>query len=270
MRSYLSIIAARVVHQPQSIRPRVGSSYESPGPRMRILEPIAKRQIVQSRRASESGNEQAEPPSVAENIVEYEKTARASRADIRPAAFEAAGRVASLQPEIKPVAPQPPSPPIRVSSGQPELDSALTGGKHRVETSDHKDDRSRPGAIRSESAHTEPPAIEIIEKTNVIESAPAPAPAEPGPMTTSKLRFEPSFHAGIVVRPKLVGSEGKTPTFEVPLSSQEAPQSIRITIGRVDVRAIMPQPANATNEVRKAATAGPMSLDEYLKKRNGP
>ncbi len=267
MRSYLSIIAARAVRQPQPIRPRVASLFESSGPRMRLLEPISKKQVVQPRRANEIGDEQAEPAGVAKNIVGGDKTVETRHADTKPAAFEAAGRAASLQPESKPVSQQPPSPLIRVVSPQLESDGELTRAEQRVETADQKEDRSRPAAIQSELARTESPAIEIFEQTNIIESA--PEHAAPGSMTAGKPRREPPPYAGVAVRPELVASESKASALEATLPSQETRQSIRITIGRVDVRAIMPQPATATNEIRKAATAGPMSLEEYLKKRNG-
>lgn len=268
MRSYLSIIAARAVHQPQSIRPQVGSLFESPGSRMRILEPIAKKQVVQPQRASESGNEQSKAASLIENIAGRETGPQSSYTEIRPAAFEMIRRVANLQPKIKPISEQTTPRPVRVASRQEETNRKRTEDERKVETLDQKEDRSHPAAIRSELARDEPPVMEIIEETNVIESA--PEPAVPGPMTaTSKLHREPPFHAGVIVRSELAASEGKTPTFEVPLPSQEAPQSIRITIGRVDVRAIMPQTPTATNQVRKAATTEPMSLEEYLNKRNG-
>ncbi|GKS56835.1 hypothetical protein YTPLAS18_03620 [Nitrospira sp.] len=200
-------------------------------------------------------------------MVVREKRARAPHTDIRPAAVEVAGRVASLQPEFKPVSEQSPSPSIRGASRQPESDSEPAKGEQRAETPDQKEERSRPAAIQTESAHDEPAAIAIIEETNVIGSA--SEPASPGLITASEARREPPLHTGAVVRPELVTSESKVPALEAPLPSQEAQQSIHITIGRVDVRAIMSPSVTATNEVRKAPTAVPMSLEEYLKKRNG-
>ena len=46
----------------------------------------------------------------------------------------------------------------------------------------------------------------------------------------------------------------------------ELPQTISVTIGRVDVRAIFPQPL--TQRVSHARPPAPMSLDEYLKRRS--
>ena len=267
MRSYLSILAARSVNQTPQIRPRVASLFESAGPRIKLLERIVKKQVVQPRRANESGHERAEPASVAEDFVGREKTARTSRTDIRPAAFEAAGRLANLQLEIKPVSQPPPSPPIRVSSRQPESESEPAKDEQRFETPDPKEARSQPAAIQTESAHDEPPPIALIEETNLGGSA--PEPASPGPISTGRPRREPALRAGVVIRPEIVTSEPKAPALEALPPSQEAQQSIRITIGRVDVRAIMPQPATATNAIRKAVTVGPMSLEEYLKRRNG-
>lgn len=269
MRSYLRTIAARAIQQTQSIRPQVASLFESSGPRVRLLEPISKKHVVQPRRASETGNEQSKPASLIENIAARETGTQSSSIEIRPAAIEVIRGVANLQPQFKPIAEQTTLPPVRVISRRQEANSELTRDEQKVETLDQKEDRRHPAAIQDESARVGPsPPIEIMEETNVIESEPE-LPVLGSTTATSKPRRERPLHGGVIVRPKLAASESKAPAFEAPLPSQEAPPSIRITIGRVDVHAIMPQPATAAKEVRKAMTAAPMALEEYLKKRNG-
>ncbi|MBX3234557.1 MAG: hypothetical protein KF814_00275 [Nitrospiraceae bacterium] len=263
----MNIIAARAVAQPQLIRPRVASVFESSGPRIRLLEPIAKKPVVPPQRASKSGNEQAEPAGVAENMVGLAQSARSSRAEMRLAALKAAGRRANLQREIQPVLQQPLSSPIRSASRQPESENKPAKGGQRAETPDHKEYRPRPTAIQSESVHDEPPTISIIEEANVIESTREPAAL--GPIAPREARSKPPLHTGVVVRPELVLSESKAAPLEAPLPSQEELQSIHITIGRVDVRAIMSPPATTTTAIRNAPATVPMSLEEYLHKRNG-
>lgn len=56
-----------------------------------------------------------------------------------------------------------------------------------------------------------------------------------------------------------------TPNEATQFPEPETPQTISVTIGRVDVRAVFPQPQ--APRVRRAHPA-PMSLDEYLKQRS--
>jgi len=52
-----------------------------------------------------------------------------------------------------------------------------------------------------------------------------------------------------------------------PTAEAVEPQTISVTIGRIDVRAVFPQPpAPRGSRTEKAAA---MSLDEYLKQRSG-
>jgi len=84
-----------------------------------------------------------------------------------------------------------------------------------------------------------------------------PAPAQP---------LRPSTPAIIVRQPD---SPPIMPTRRVMKQSDEAvepPQTISVTIGRVDVRAVFPQPpASRVSRTEKPAA---MSLDEYLKRRS--
>jgi hypothetical protein len=84
-----------------------------------------------------------------------------------------------------------------------------------------------------------------------------PAPAQP---------LRPSTPAIIVRQPD---SPPIMPTGRVMKQTAEAaepPQTISVTIGRVDVRAVFPQPpASRVSRTEKPAA---MSLDEYLKRRS--
>jgi hypothetical protein len=48
--------------------------------------------------------------------------------------------------------------------------------------------------------------------------------------------------------------------------AEPAPRNIQITIGRVEVRAVLP---SASGERRPAPSATRLSLEQYLKRRNG-
>ena len=62
------------------------------------------------------------------------------------------------------------------------------------------------------------------------------------------------------------------PTTRLPVAQQPIPVApprpeIKITIGRVDVRAVMP--AQPVARARPAASSAPMALDDYLRERSG-
>jgi hypothetical protein len=269
MTGYLRTLAVRALQQPPSIRPRVASLFESPGPRLRPPEPIGKRHVVQPRRASETGNEHVEPLRLIENNVGRDNARPPSSPDIGPAGCDVARRVTHLQPERTPISDQAPHPPVRAAARESDANGERTRGDQPADISDHNEDRAHPAAIQSESARAEPPpAIEIIEETHVIAAGPERGVPALMP-TANRPRRDLPLHAGVIVRPERAASEGKAPALEAPPPSRDVRPSIRITIGRVDVRAIMPQPATMAHDVRKAATPGPMSLDAYLKKRDG-
>lgn len=58
----------------------------------------------------------------------------------------------------------------------------------------------------------------------------------------------------------------KTPSGAVAESS---PPNIRVTIGRIDVRAVVPDSKSTPNPAPPCQTHVPLSLEEYLKRRNG-
>ena len=45
--------------------------------------------------------------------------------------------------------------------------------------------------------------------------------------------------------------------------------TIRVAIGRIEVRAIMPPPATPTRQTAPTTPRPELSLDDYLKQRNG-
>ena len=84
-----------------------------------------------------------------------------------------------------------------------------------------------------------------------------PAPAQP---------LRPSTPAIIVRQPN---TSPIMPTRRVMKPTAEAvePQTISVTIGRIDVRAVFPQPP--APRVSRTERPAAMSLDEYLKQRSG-
>lgn len=99
-------------------------------------------------------------------------------------------------------------------------------------------------------------------------------PVKPGPTAVSQNRSEtPSHQAARIMKsgplvaiPRLTPLPISAPTPSQNLDSTAAAPTIRVTIGRVEVRAILP-PAPAPPRANPARANSVLSLDEYLKQR---
>lgn len=112
-----------------------------------------------------------------------------------------------------------------------------------------------------------------------IESRPQPEPREPPPelKPVSRAATEPPSAIADPVGQRQGDKRGwlETPPALPPgpalsRNSSQAPPTVQITIGRIEVRAVTPQrqtpaPVRRVSRPRQPA----MSLDDYLKKRNG-
>jgi hypothetical protein len=149
------------------------------------------------------------------------------------------------------------SQPARPSSALPESQTEFPIEK--------KDDRLRPiesgPKVRSHQASSasRPEAVDIT-----IASPPAPVPP-PSPLATPIVSQRTTQ---IVVQPELIShfKPAATPAVSLLQPSPKEPPAINVTIGRVEVRAVMPRVA-----VPKPAPPSPpkLSLEDYLKQRNG-
>jgi hypothetical protein len=101
------------------------------------------------------------------------------------------------------------------------------------------------------------PAGAGVTASNSPEPARKAAKALPGPQR-------------VVVQPQVTAPRRSPPAFP-PLSRQQGrnePPAIHVTIGRVEVRAVMPPPTPPRPAAPPPA-APKLSLEEYLKQRNG-
>lgn len=92
-------------------------------------------------------------------------------------------------------------------------------------------------------------------------------PAAKGSDASSAVRAAPAVLPAILAPPSpLVPRRGAAPRLEVPPPTSNAPV-VNVTIGRVEVRAVVaPPPAR---ERRKTAAPKALSLEEYLERRHG-
>ena len=127
-------------------------------------------------------------------------------------------------------------------------------------------DRPPPGHEPAESPREEPPLKEPrhglrrkVEASNVAEDRGETARQSPRPVAPAREPFAPTVIASSPQRPE--------PATAAPSHQAAGPPTIRITIGRVEVRAVAP--AAAAVAVPRAASRPRLSLEDYLKERSG-
>jgi hypothetical protein len=100
----------------------------------------------------------------------------------------------------------------------------------------------------------------VVEPEIIARPGPAVAASEPPQLPDGKSR--------IVVQPEIAAHRKAPESFSVPgqLPSANEPPAIHVTIGRVEVRAVM-SPSAPPKVASRAAPK--LSLEDYLKQRNG-
>ncbi len=288
--SYLNTLVLRSVEQPQPIRPRLASLFEpvagARGPSIKTTSTRIPSRI--SRSLGDSSHSRAMKPQT--RIMES--------AEDRPATGVVMKSAAGGEIETEPVMPKDQQPDRVANKSLPKQLPAqapdLTGKAHRKATRrnpiagaetikiadvtpqlvptrqdlrvneqdlpvNEQDwtagDRTRPEILVTETRETK-----LIEKLIQAESEsklrPEIGSAKPGPQGAS-----------LMVKPQVAADRRPVPS--ITPDTPESSSSIRITIGRVEVRAIMPEAPSAPPESSQARAYRPLALDQYLKKRNG-
>ena len=264
--SYLSTLAARALDQPQPIRPRLPSLFEpAAGPRVNFREVTLNKRNKQAPR---------QPPDAEQSNVSQNSKSRTS--SIRPKAVFTSAEPLSRQAErgrqsIKSLSEsvQPSAEPKHVD----ERGADRISEKRGIETANEKAaDNPRVAATTSSSDGATKPNVQIaravtIEPTKVIEAERA-ARSQPETHETKSHQPDAPRAQSIVLKPDVTTDRSESVFIQPPLIAPDSPRSVKITIGRVDVRAIMP-PAQSNITVARQPAMKALSLDEYLKQRNG-
>ena len=251
MSDYLTNLVTRTLSPEAVVRPRLPSLLEPPpeGPTT----------------TEEARLEELSPSSA--NRSEPTLTRR-----VRPPAPE--GRTTSLlapparqlQPTPVPVPPVPrPSPPTEnVTPPRPAQPAVI-----RPQLRETPGESLLPAPPRNVSEPRPPAALEAssLRLGNVPDEAreeqPPPAAADRGPPAVPTV--QPALRTPFAGQPSL--RPPAAPADRVRDQPGEAAPVIRVTIGRIDVRAVLPPAPPAP---RPAAPTGPvLSLEEYLKQRDG-
>lgn len=278
MSSYLRILAARALDQPQPIRPRLPALFESPsGPTVLPVE-TARRRVPDSQKNNRSevldvpARREADPPTI---------SLRGRLSDairLSPSRTRQISEDRNQRQEIETNLPREhanpvvgsaaPAKPVErdVISGESARPGPITlESPNQIAEPIRPADQSSPSENGREIRRAE---ITEIQNTLMIESNNEPVLPPARASDLERPRAEPLREQPVVVKPDI--SPGNTHSLRLkPESSiEERPSSIRITIGRVDVRAILPAAQTSTLGAPKPAIKA-MSLDEYLKTRNG-
>jgi len=284
MNDYLSTLAARGLNQAPVVQPRLGSIFEPAANQSRPLAESVwgeeERFVEQRISPRESGHRrptrQSSPtfvpsPTASGASASDALPVRAAQPLDEPSATSQGHIVSPLAPASPPVISQP---AVRVET--PSIQAAPPAIRHSDPAQPLVDNPSRHDKEFS-SRPTHPPGSPVIEP--VIQRAEAPrvglAETDGTGRDTSQLSkpsaqlAEPSVIAPVVPHPQPTQHR----TEDYPLASlrqlaTKAGPTIQVTIGRVEVRAIVPPAPTPPRPVE--APRGPMlSLEEYLKQRNG-
>jgi hypothetical protein len=124
---------------------------------------------------------------------------------------------------------------------------------------------------RGDREPSDQPTPDHDMQAHVAEPVVAPQDTPSPPITASSLirSKQPLPPTPVVAQPQITSSsEPPAPVSVEHVSAPDASPTIRVSIGRVEVRAIMP-PAPPAPRTRPERRGPALSLDEYLKRRNG-
>ena len=279
MSSYLRTLAARAVDQPQPIRPRLASLFEPPpGPAVRPLEVsrrkwAPRRNILPAEQRAATVVQKIDPPqpSFTQPAPPPSSAAPGREHDLKPqtnyASASRSTRLSSLDQDMVHVA--------RPPQTQSRVDTATVVKSSKVEPVPALEPPTHFSSEVREPARTIPVTNQTefrkrdtsaFEQTTLSESNYEPTPEFRDDAPSKPAEMEPTRLPSLAVKPAT--TIVPTSAEKAPTVLDTAPPSIRITIGRVDVRAIMPAAQTRIVTPSQPATKA-LSLAEYLQQRNG-
>ena len=264
MKGYLTNLASRVVERPLDVRPRAASLFEPiGGPSIVVAEPPKK--ALRPRFASPPASERRPAEAHSERANHNSPIAALA---VSPAASAEPPRQAKTTDRISDVEVSKISPPDSVH--QVTVHRAVTKNEEKIEAQIGSVDRAP--VRRDEAAPSfAPPLTNAPERTVLSESdITIIEMPETDDASVDDSNLVSQVGARVIVRPEVKPSHDAPSATGGPEIVHEVAPAIRITIGRVDVRAIMPQAQPPTgSSLQHLERKSPLTLDDYLKKRNG-
>lgn len=285
MTNYLSNIAARALNQAPTVRPRLRGRFD-PGPpandqavdrlKFDLSESIASERPVENSLAATSRNQQKYEGPHANRTPNDENEPRPSsfahRDEKNTSALLNDTLVAPPQtPAVQPVIAAPTGPatePTQQVSGNAlspiassvERDASPVRTEQRSALDLHPDQArpSDPREIKTIIVREE----RIIERSEQArEPGSQPAPAMPPSNQTRRRGTKPP---PVVVQTRIAPLVGEDLDFSLSRPSPQPQPTVRVTIGRIEVRAV----ASSQPPAKPRATPPVMNLDDYLRRRN--
>jgi hypothetical protein len=274
---YLERLVARSFDPRDAIRPRPLGLFEAVPPGGAPTEPVPGQEapVETTRPPAAVRPPRTEATSREVAVIEVPVPATPVASSVTPSRVAAVNETAAVQPVPATVA--PPEPPRYRSQDEARAQPRMTSPPER--------DRSKPAPPQPLFQRT---IVQPLQREVIVER---PAAAErrtvqprrerqPPPVVAAKPSARRSEVSHVPPPPQLPRSRPIRPQVTAPqpdLRSRRDSQSaaepaaaptIHVTIGRVEVRAVV-QPAAAARRRPAAASPAVMSLDEYLKQRAG-
>ena len=241
MSDYLNNLVAKSLNRAEVVEPRLASRFEPPRSMGNFLAGGSQTDLENTRDERFIGETPSEKPLAIQ-------TPGKNSADARPPRSSLA---------------QPASAPAPTPDGSTDQQT----GRHSSPLVGSQSDTPPKSAAVQEKR------LPPVQDRRRVDNEPAAMPAAPAPRhfvrTESLLAPEAQLlkPASAIPQDRAAPLSSAAPSPAEPAGTQESAPTIKITIGRVDVRAITP--AQPTPR-RAPATRGPaLSLDDYLKQRSG-
>jgi len=266
MSSYLSTLVARALQQPQPIRPRLASLFEPvAGPRINF------REVTPNKRGNQQSSKSIRHEDQNGAAHKAESLSSAIRSKIVATSSQRKSLQISDHPQLIKSSPETFQPPIAAAKHVDEPITQPTESRLEI-TKQGKTEARHHNGITLPAAELFRPSVQVaqaitFEERNIITTAPDVAPAHETQEAQSQ-QAEASRPQAIVVKPEARTAVSEQRFSEPQIIPPDLPHSVKITIGRIDVRAIIPPTPTTVIAAREPATKA-LSLDEYLKRRNG-
>jgi hypothetical protein len=264
MNDYLTFLAARRLNLVEVIQPRITPIFEPPG--------MADRSVSEHSPGLEikDGDQTAGKPTVDLSPAVQPLSLRREGTDrIEDGDQTAAKPTVDLSPAVQPLSfRQKGRDRVEVLYHHPRGSTTQPASAKMLEPISQSK-AGRPSANRATERIW--PALEPASQGDrtegmvLTEESPPQGVPFPKPSTTKKVESLIPVTATVVAQPQV---QVKTAEYVMPPSvSREPISTIRVTIGRIDVRAIMGSEASSRKKTLPSTPR--LSLEDYLKQRNG-
>ena len=280
MSDYLSTLAARSLSLVPVAAPRLTSWYEPASAAMGttslptgpLVEPVLDRPpratgLPVTGEAPRTRETPTAPPMTAAPHARPRPAEDPAVGRPRVEGARVADRITAASPATNPAAPANATPPPVVvpaaRAPRSEQEPAPASARARDAESDARTDSRAPqtfGLADVVRRLTEDrlTALERSRGADVVRAQPAVDPREPA---------TPAVRPPAALEPRPVSAAVRAAS-DTPVGDTQLP-AVRITIGRIEVRAVMPQPPAPVTRPVSPSIPGGTSRDEYLKQRSG-